>query len=326
MKLFKKMLLAGVLAGTGLQANAAIAQTKWDVPTSYAPSIYHTKVLERFVADIAKDSNGDLKPIVHTNASLFKLNEIKRAVQTGQVQMGELLVGLLENENKVFGVDTVPFLATSFPQAYKLWQASKPLYQAYLNKQGLKLLYSIPWSPNAILTKKPINSVEDLAGLKWRAYSPSTSRFGELIGAQPVTVATVDLPQAVATGVVDALATASSVAVQSKLYETMSHYYLMNAWLPKNMVIVNQRAFDKLDKATQEVVLKAADNAEKSGWKMAEDEEKTNLAVLEKNGMKVEPPPPELAASLEKVGQTMLGEWLKSAGPDGQKIVDAYRQ
>lgn len=326
MKLFNKHMLTGALVCTALAGSIATAQTKWDVPTSYAPSIYQTKVLESFAAEIKKESNGQLNPTVHSNASLFKLNEIKRAVQTGQVQMGELLVGLLENENKVFGVDTVPFLATSFPQSYKLWQTSKPIYQAYLNKQGLKLLYSVPWPPNALLTKKPINTIDDLQGLKWRAYSPATSQFGQLIGAQPVTVATVDLPQAVATGVVEALATASSVAVQSKLYETLTHYYLMNAWLPKNMVIVNQRAFDKLDKPTQEVVLKAAANAEKLGWKMAEEEEKSNLAILAKNGMQVVQPPPVLAASLEKVGQTMLAEWLDRAGADGRKIVEAYRK
>jgi len=326
MKPFKSLLLAGAFVGAALTQTSAWSQTKWDVPTSYASSIYQVKVLEKFSENIRQASNGQLNPVVHANASLFKLNEIKRAVQTGQVQMGEMLVGLLENENKAFGADTVPFLATSFSEAYALWQASKPVYEAYLAKQGLKLLYSVPWPPNALLTKGPIESLADLKGLKWRAYNPATSRFGELIGAQPVTVATVDLSQAVATGVVDGLATASSVAVQLKLYETMSHFYVMNAWLPRNMVIVNVRAFNALDEQTQQIILREAAEAEKLGWQMAEEDERANLATLAENGMQVLPVPPQLQSELEEVGQTMLAEWLKSAGPDGQAIVDAYRQ
>lgn len=325
MKSFQTLACVGALAATAAIHSAAMAQTKWDVPTSYASSIYQTKVLEQFASNIAKATDGKLKPVVHANASLFKLNEIKRAVQTGQVQMGEMLIALLENEHKAFGVDTVPFLATSFDQSYKLWQASKPVYEAYLAKQGIKLLYSVPWPPNALLTKKPINSIADLKGLKWRAYTPATSRFGELMGAQPVTVATVDLPQAVATGVVEALATASSVAVQAKLYETMSHYYLINAWLPKNMVIVNVREFDKLDEPTRQAVLKAAADAEKLGWQMAADDETANLAVLKQQGMQVLQPSAQFQAELQQIGKTMLQEWLDRAGPDGKKIVDAYR-
>lgn len=326
MKPFKHLLLAGAFVSATLMQTTAFSQTKWDVPTSYASSIYQVKVLEKFTDNVREASGGKLNPVVHPNASLFKLNEIKRAVQTGQVQMGEMLVGLLENENKAFGADTVPFLATGFSEAYDLWLASKPVYEAYLAKQGLKLLYSIPWPPNALLTKKPIESLDELKGLKWRAYNPATSRFGELIGAQPVTVATVDLSQAVATGVVDALATASSVAVQLKLHETMSHYYLMNAWLPRNMVIVNQRAFNALDKDIQEIILSEAAEAEKLGWQMAADDEKSNLATLEENGMQVLPLSPQLKGELEEVGQTMLAEWLKIAGSDGKSIIDAYRK
>lgn len=324
MKHIKKYLLPIAFCGVTVFGGIANAQTKWDVPTSYAPSIFLTQNLQKMADDIEKESGGKLKLTLHTNASLFKLNEIKRAVQTGQAQVGDLLVSGLENENKAFAADTVPFLAASHTDARKLWLASKPVYEEILSKQGLKLLYSVAWPANALFSKKPINSIADLKGLKWRAYSPATARFGELLGTQPVTVATAELAQAVATGTVDVLATASPVAVQLKLAETMSYYYAIDAWLPKGMVVVNNRAFAALDKPTQEIVLKAAAAAENRGWMMSEEVAKEALAALSKSGMKVLPPTPQFKAELDRIGKTMLNEWLLSAGADGQKILDAY--
>jgi TRAP-type C4-dicarboxylate transport system substrate-binding protein len=325
MNIFKSILLPGAMAAATI-GGSAMAQTKWDVPTSYAPTIYHTQNLQQMADDVDKATSGKLKLVLHSNASLFKLNEIKRAVQTGQAQAGEVLISVLENENRVFGVDSVPFLATSYGDARKLWQASKPVYDEVLGKQGLKLLYSVPWPAQALFTKKPINSAADLKGLKWRAYNPATSRLGELLGAQPVTVPTADLAQAVATGTVDAFVSSSPVGVQLKLWESMTHYYAIDAWVPKNMVIVNARAFNALDKQTQGVVLKAAAEAETRGWKMNEDEATERVAVLAKNGMKIEKPPAPLKADLDRIGQTMLAEWLRSGGPEGQKIVDTFKK
>lgn len=304
---------------------SAWAQTKWDVPTSYAPSIHHTQNLQRMAEDIDKASHGKLKLTVHSNASLFKLNEIKRAVQTGQAQMGELLVGALENENKVFGVDTVPFLATSYSDALKLWRASRPVFEELLEKQGMKLLYSVPWQPNALVTKKTLNSVADLKGLKWRAYNTATSRLAVLAGGQPVTVAAAELAQAVATGTVEVVPTSSPIVVQMKLWESLPNHYSIDGWVPRNMVVVNARAFNALDKETQQIVIKAAAEAEARGLQMSEANAKETLAVAAQNGMKMLTPSPQLKSDLDRIGQTMLTEWLSSAGVDGRRIVEAYR-
>lgn len=315
-----------LIAGLVLAAAAGIAgaQTKWDMPTGYPPGNFHTENIQQFVDEIDKATGGKLKITVHPNGSLFKANEIKRAVQGGQAQIGEVLISNFSNEDPIFGVDTLPFLATSYGEARKLWQASKPAIEGRLTRQDIKVLYSVPWPPQGIYSAKPINSAADLKGAKWRAYNPNTSRIAELVGAQPVTIQAAELTQALATGAVNAFITSGATGYDSKVWEQIKYYYDTQAWLPKNLVIVSQKAFDALDKPSQEAVLKAAAAAEERGWKVSEEKTQWYLGELKKNGMNVEPPSPQLKADMKKVGDAMVAEWLKQTGADGKAIIDAF--
>jgi TRAP-type C4-dicarboxylate transport system substrate-binding protein len=209
----------------------------------------------------------------------------------------------------------------------KLWRASRKSVEDRFAKQDMKVLYAVPWPPQGLYSKsKPINSAADLKGLKWRAYNPGTSKIAELVGAQPVTIQAAELSMAVATGAVEAHMTSGATGVDSKLYEHTKYYYDTQAWLPKNVVFVSQKAFDALDKASQDAVLKAAADAEKRGWASSEAKNKQYLEALAKGGMTVAPPPAGLKADLQKVGATMTADWVKAAGADGQAVVDAYRK
>ena len=304
----------------------AMAQTQWDMPTPYPASNFHTENIMQFVSDIEKATNGKLKITVHSNASLFKAPEIKRAVQGGQAQIGEILLSGYSNEDPIFGVDSVPFLATSYADARKLWLASKKPIEDRFEKQGMMILYSVPWPPQGIYSSKPLNSIADMKGLKMRAYNPYTARIAELAGAQPVTIQVAELAQAFATGAVNANITSGSTGYDTKAWEVVKHYYDTQAWVPKNVVFVNRKAFDALDKATQEAVLKAARDAEKRGWKTSEDKNGWYLEQLKKNGMTVEKPSKQLEGDFKKIGHTMTEEWLKTAGPDGKAIIDTYKK
>ena len=309
-----------------LTLGSAWAQTKWDFPTAYPAHNFHTENVNLFVQDVDKATGGKFRVTVHSNASLFKANEIKRAVQGGQAQIGEILLPNFANENPLFELDSVPFLATSFSQAMKLYQAQKPALEKVLASQGLKLLYSIPWGPQGIYAKKPLASAADMKGLKWRAYSPATARIAELVGATPVTVQAAELSQALATGLVDSYMSSLSTGYDSKTYESIKHWYDVQAWLPRNAVIVNQKAFDGLDKPTQDALLKAAAEAETRGWKLSEEKNAWYAAEVAKHGLQVLKPSAQLTDDMKKVGDLMLADWLKRAGPDGQAVVDAYRK
>ena len=303
----------------------AFAQTKWDLPTAYPVSNFHTENIQQFVADIDKATAGKLKITVHPNASLFKAPEIKRAVQGGQAQAGEILLVNFENEDPMYGLDGIPFLATSYGSAFKLYKASRKTLDDHLAKQGMKVLFAVPWPPQGIYSKRTLNSVADMKGLKWRAYSPATSKIAELVGAQPVTVQAAEVSQALATGVMDSMMTSGATGYDSKSYEHIKNFYDTQAWLPKNAVIVNQKAFDALDKPTQSALLKAAADAESRGWKISEEKNGWYLAQLKDKGMSVIVPPEQLTADLRKVGNFMLAEWLRKSGDDGRKVIDAYR-
>jgi TRAP-type transport system periplasmic protein len=303
----------------------ALAQTKWDLPTAYPANNFHTENLQQFVTDVEKASGGKLKVQLHPNASLFKAPEIKRAVQGGQAQAGEILLVNYENEDPLYGLDGVPFLATSYAESLKLYKAERKALEDKLGKQGIMLLYTVPWPPQGIYTKRTLNSVEDMKGLKWRAYSPATAKIAELVGAQPVTVQAAEVSQALATGVIDSYMSSGATGFDSKTYEHIKNWYDTQAWLPKNAVIVNKRAFDALDKPTQQAVLKAAADAETRGWKLSQEKNGWYIDQLKQKGMNILKPGEQLTADLRKVGNFMLAEWLKKSGPDGKKVIDNYR-
>jgi TRAP-type C4-dicarboxylate transport system substrate-binding protein len=307
-------------------AAPAVAQTKWNLPAAYPADNPHSVNLNAFAKDVADFTGGKLQITVHAAASLFKAPEIKRAVATGQAQAGEVLISLHENEDPLFGIDVVPFLATSYPAAKKLWLASKPAIERRLASQGLLLLFAVPWGPQGIYAKKELNTMEDMKGLKWRAYNVGTSRIAELVGAQPITIQAAELPQALATGVVNAFMTSGSTGYDSKAWESMTHFYDTQAWIPKNVTFVNKAAFEALDKPTQDAILKAAAIAEERGWKLAEEKAKWYLEQLAANKMKVIPPPPALKAGLEKIGEQLTADWSKKAGADGEAVIAAYRK
>lgn len=306
----------------------ALAETRWDMPTGYAANNFHTENLQRMADDVDKATQGRLKIVLHPNGALFKANEIKKAVQSGQAQIGEVLMSNLASENVVLGVDSVPFLATSYADALRLWQASKPVLAKLLEREGLMLTYAVPWPPQGIYVNKPLNSSLDMKGLKWRAYNAATTRIAELVNAQPVTIQAAELSQALSSGKINSFMSSSATGVDTKVWESLTHFYTVNAWLPKNMVIVNRKAFEALDRGAQTALLSAIAAAEQRGWKVSEEKNKGYLESLTKNQMQVLAPAWRFKLDMNRVGRTMVGEWLQTAvkvgSSDGKVILDEY--
>jgi TRAP-type transport system periplasmic protein len=321
-----KFALAFTALSFSAMASNASAQQKWDLPTGYAVGSFQTQNVQRFADDVDKATAGKLKITLHPNGSLFKANEIKRAVQTGQVQVGEFIISGAANENPIFGVDSIPFLASSYEEAKKLHTASQPMVEKHLATQGIKVLFVSPWPGQSLYSLKPIASAKDIAGSKMRAYNPATSRIAQLLKAQPTTIQLAELGQALATGTVENFLTSSASGVENKLYEQVKYFYSVNAWLPKNVIVVNQKAFDALDKATQTAVMSAAAEAETRGWVTSQQKDEEFIKELVAKGVKVSPPSDALRKELQTIGETMTQEWIKSSGADGQAIITAYRK
>jgi TRAP-type C4-dicarboxylate transport system substrate-binding protein len=306
-------------------AGVASAQTKWDLPTGYSANSFQTQNVQQFANEVDQLTGGKLKITLHPGGSLYKANEIKRAVQTGQVPAAEFILSGSANENPLFGLDSIPFLATSYAAARRLYEAGKPAQDKLLAAQGMKVLFTVPWPGQSLYSIKPVNTPADLAGTKMRAYNPATTRIAQLLKAQPVTIQLAELPQALATGGVQNFLTSSASGVESKLHEQVKYFYPVSAWLPRNATVVNQKAFDALDKSTQDAVLKAAASAEQRGWITSERLDGEFIKELGAKGMTIAAPSDSIKKELATIGETMTTDWLKTAGPEGQAVIDAYR-
>ncbi len=322
-----KLILAAVIAAAAtLLAAAAHAQTRWDMPTPYSDGEFHTVNVKLFTADVRRATGGQIDITVHSSGSLIKHPDMLRAVSTGQVNIVELLLGQFGNEDPVFAADNVPFVATGYDAAWKFYQAQRPLLEKKLLARGARLLYAVAWPGQGIYTKNALKSVADLKGVKFRTYSPQTARLAELLGASPTVIQVPEIPQAFATGSVHAMITSSATGTSTKAWEFVKHYYMTNAFHPKNIVAVNERAFQRLPEAQKKALLEAAAVAEKRGWDLSRQREGEANKLLATNGMNVITPDPAMRAAFEKVGATILAEWQKSAGADGEAIIGAFRK
>ena len=322
---YSASLIATAIAALAL-STVAQAQTKWDMPTPYAATNFHTENIIQFAAEVDKATGGKLKIQVHPAASLLKMNEIKRGVQSGQVQIGEILLSAYSNEDPLYELDGLPFLATGYDGAMRLYEVSKKSLQDKLGKQGMLLLYSVPWPPQGIYSKKPVNAASDLKGSKWRAYSPATAKIAELIGATPVRIEAAELSQALATGGVDSYISSGATGFDTKTYEHIKNWYDTQAWLPKDAVLVNKKAFDALDKTAQAALLKAAGDAEVRGWRISQEKNNWYKDALRERGMNIAKPSVQLMGDFQKVGNTLTEDWIKKSGADGKKIIDAFNK
>lgn len=321
----KKYIGATAAAGLMLVSGVALAAEKWDMPMAYADSNYHTQNGKLFAAAVTTCTGGELEVVVHGGGSLFKGDEIKRAVQTNQAPIGERLLSAHANENAIFGVDSVPFLASSFEASDKLWKAARPTIEKIMGEQNLVLLYAVPWPPQGMYFKKEINGVADMKGVKFRAYNAATARLAELAGMLPVQIEAAELSQALATGVAEAFISSGSTGYDRKVWEQLSYFYDTQAWLPRNYVFANKDAYNGLSDQAKNCLKSSAMLAEAAGTTRARELTGWYLTQLAANGMKVQPPGDTLAADLAKIGATMSTEWAKAAGADGAAIVEAYK-
>ncbi len=320
----KSLLVAGSAAATLVASTAAFAE-RWNMPVRSNERNYFTRNVMQFADEVKKATDGKLEIVVHPEDSLIKQPEVKRAVQTGQVQIGELLMSMHSNENAIFGVDSIPFMAKNFEEGRKLLGITRPHLENLLKQQNMRLLFVVPWPANSFYVDKEVNSTKDFQGLKFRAFNPVTGRLAELMGAIPVTVQQSEVSQAFSTGVIQAMITSPATGVDTQAWDFVKYFYEVRAMSPWNIVVVNERMFRRLDEKTQKAVLDASKTAEERGWELAASETSKLIDTLKQHGMEVRQPSPELMAELSKIGDTLIDEWVKSAGADGEKIMNEFR-
>mgnify|MGYP006197494217 CR=1 FL=1 len=316
--------LAAAVAVLSLTAHA----TEFKSADIHNSDDYPTVTAVKFMSDELKKATGGKHSIkVFNKGALGTEKETIDQVKIGALDMVRVNISPMNSVCAKTNIPVLPFLFRSVDHLHKVLDG--PIGEEIAKDceaQGFVLLAYYDSGARSIYSKKPINSAADLRGVKWRAYSPATTDIARLVGAQPVTVQAAELSQALATGVVEANMTSGATGVDSKLYEHLKFYYDVQAWLPKNAVIVNKKAFDALDKPTQDAVLKAAADAEVRGWNASKKVNVESLDKLKANGMTIHTPSAQLKADMQKVGETMLKEWSDKAGADGQALLSNYRK
>ncbi len=320
---YLKHLLVGAATATLMAATQAQAE-KWDMPMAYAASNFHSEMGVVFAEKVKDYTKGKIDITVHPGGSLFKGGEIKRAVQTGQAPIGERLLSSHANELPILGWDNLPFLASTYGANEKLWQAAKDKVNAQLADQNLVVLYTCPWPGQGFYFKKEVISSADTQGIKFRSYNTATAQIAKELGMLPVQVEAAELSQALATGVAEAFISSGATGYDRKVWEHLSHYYKVNAWLPRNYVIINKGVWDGLDGGTQSALQKAADETGAACMEKSEGLANWYFEQLEANGMKVIDAGPKFLDELKGIGAKMQADWIKAVGADGQAIVDAY--
>ena len=318
---YKNLLVA---AATVTLSFGAVAQSKWNMATPYPQSEFHTRNIQEFAADVDKLSGGELKITVHSAQSLFKHPEIPRAVRTGQVEMGETIMSNLANQSPIFQVDSIPFLVTNYADARKLWQGQRPFVEDYMKSQGMRFIYAVPWPGQGFFTKKEINTIADVAGVKFRTYNSTTEKMATLMKAVPTTVEAVEIPQAFSAGIVDAMVTSAATGARTEAWTFSTYYYDTQAWMPKNMVYVNEAAFRRLSPKAQQAIIEAGKTAETRGWKMSEEVFTTSTDAI-KAKMQYRAPNAALTKELAKIGDLMSVDWAKAMGPNAEKVLAPLR-
>jgi TRAP-type C4-dicarboxylate transport system substrate-binding protein len=325
MKLQRRHFLAGAAGLAALSPSLGQAQTRWQMATPYADGNLHTRNIRTFIEDIQKASNGQLAVQLHSNGSLLRMPEIKRGVQTGQVQMGEILLTAYANEDPLFDADALPQLVVNYAQAKRLADLQRPFIEARFARQGLSLLYMVPWPPAGLYSQEPVTSLEQLRGQRFRTFSPMTNRFAQLIGAQPTLVQAAELAQAFATGVVQAQITSAATGVDTQSWDYAKVFTPLGFSMTKNAVFISSRALQGLSQPQQQMLRDAAAAAERRGYELSEQAAKETEATLGQRGMRVLQPSARLLEDLTRVGRTMADEWVQRAGEDGKKLLEAYR-
>lgn len=319
----KTILQSAVLfAGLALGSGGALAQTEWLMASGYPESNFFTKNARAFIEDVATTS--DLRIELAPNDTLIKLDAIKTAVQRGQVQMGEVRLGVYSNEDPIYELEAVPFLAPDYAHAWLLKDIQRDYFDRLMAENGLRLLYFTPWAGQGFYTKEAIATPADFEGKKLRIYSAPTQRMGEMLGFQATILPFAEVPQAFSTGLIDSLFTGTQTGVDIQAWDNVSHFMSVGALYNKNAVIVSEDAWSELSPETQTAVLAAAKRAELRGWEMSAKADADQKAVLAQNGITVTEAPEEVVARLTEIGDALSSDWRAKASPEANAVLDRY--
>lgn len=325
-KLLRPLVLSALAVTASLgAAGTAAAETTWIMASGYPEESFFTRNVRQFVGAVEERSGGELRIDLRPNDSLIKLDAIKRAVQSGQVQAGEIRLSVYGNEGEIFNLDNTPGVASDYEQAWDLMQASRPYFEQYFGDNGMRIVAYAPWPGQGFYTRQPIESLDDLAGLKLRIYSQQTQKLGADLGTEAIILPFAEVPQAFATNMIDSLWTSAQTGVDIQAWDYLDVFTYTGTMFQKNAIIINERAFRALPEEIQTIVLEEGEKATERGWEMSREASDATMKTLEENGMAIAEPPEDISARIQEIGEELQAEWRERASEEEIAVLEAYR-
>jgi TRAP-type C4-dicarboxylate transport system substrate-binding protein len=323
----RRALIASVALALSLGLAApATAQTSWTMASGYPESSFFTQNIREMIKEIEEKSGGKLKIDLRSNDSLIKLDAVKRAVQSGQIQIGEIRLGVYGNEGAMYNLDNIPGVATTYDQATKLTEAQAPFFDALFKKNGMRAITYVAWPGQGFYTKAPLKGLADLKGQKLRIYSKQTQIMGEKLGMEALILPFAEVPQAFSTGMIQSLWTSAQTGTDVQIWDYVKNFTYTGTMHNKNAILVNERAFRQLDAATQKVVTEAGEAATKRGWDLSKKAAEEREGVLKSHGVAIAQSPKDILDAIEVAGKGMVADWLGTATAEEKAVYDAYQK
>lgn len=317
--------LSTSICAFSILATSAIAETTWVMASGYSEDSFFTKNIRMFIEEVETASNGELKIDLRANGELIKLDAIRRAVRSGQIQLGEIRFGVYGNESPMYTLDSLPNVASDYDAATRLTEAQKPWFDKTFGEAGMQILTYAPWPGQGFYTSFPVEKVDQFNGVKLRIYSPATQRMGELLGFEATILPFAEVPQAFSTGLIEALFTSGQTGTDIQAWDYVSHFTYTGTMHNKNAIIVNSRALANLSDELQAEIIAAGERATARAWGMSKETTNSKREELAANGMVVSDASPELQAALLKIGERMIEEWSADASPEELDVLKVYQ-
>jgi TRAP-type C4-dicarboxylate transport system substrate-binding protein len=322
-KSIRSVVLVGLLLLVGI--GDAGAKTSWNANSVWPPNNHQTIALEEFAAKVKEASGGELEIVVNSGGALgYKGPELLKVVRDGLVPISDILISGVAGDDKIFQLVTLPFLALNFEEAKLLNDLARPYFDKAAAKWGQKILYISPWPGAGLWSKRKVLSVAEMKGLKTRTYDKNGAYVVEATGGTPLSLPFSEVYSALATGVIDSVITSSPTAVDAKFWEVLKYYQPLNITIATNMVNVNLNNFNKLDKKTQDMLVKIGQDMEAAMWQKVKALDKEKEAVCNQNGIESVAVSKEMQAELAKITEKIRSEWLADAPADAKAIYQDY--
>lgn len=279
-------------------------------------------------------TNHEIEVRLFPAAVLGQEREMMEMLKGGLIHVNLATAGSMGSFFPLYGAFDIPYLVPNYSVAYDVWDGpfGEKVDKLIFEKTGLRSLgfYGQDGFYHLTNNKRPIKSVADMKGLKFRTMTlPSHIKFFESMGASAIPMSWAELYTSLQTGVIDGQHNPVGYTVQGKFYEAQKYMTLTRHMYAVGFLLVNDQWFQSLSPEFQNVVVDAARVARVAGrgiTAIVNSDKEKGMPLLAKH-MEIYTPTPTEIAGFAKVTIPAMKKYVKeSLGAEGDALLNDYIQ